>query len=442
MQFEDAFEALNAGDYHRAIELFRAIAASTELALDVVNHGYTLALHRAGERAELADVAFRIGQSHVVHDPASAMDYFQRALHAGLDAARTRQIGEIFEEWAGDRKPGRLTGEVKRVGHVVGSDDDSVEMLVKGLKANGVESKIFATSSTTGWFFNPVGDLVSGDFVERAEQIAESIRESGLQLVFYHGDLSDQILARVAASRPAPVQVSVNRGMECDADLFDGFVHWKRASVEHSRFASHPSSWIPPSSEVEKRQTQNAGTARQNLGIVDASTVSASFSGPTRDQMDSFVKGLVEILTRFPRHYHVFAGRGDVRAVRGMLHSEGVLPRIRFLAPGTDVGSLLDAIDVYLEPFPSTEPAWPVLDVMAAGVPAVALGGSDAEELIADRQLLPRSLGEYIQVADKLLRNADHRSRSGEAMRQRFENEFSVTAMGKRYVEFFEKLLG
>src|SRR6185436_18792917 len=98
MAYEEGFEALNTGDYKRAVELLGHAAESTGFTSDLVNHAYTLALHRANERERLAEVAFRVAAHFIDSDPASGMDYFQRAIQAGLDSGRARTIGEIYEE--------------------------------------------------------------------------------------------------------------------------------------------------------------------------------------------------------------------------------------------------------------------------------------------------------------------------------------------------------
>src|SRR5439155_21718317 len=100
VSYEEAFEAMKNGDFHAAVPLLEKAARDTGYTSDIINHAYTLALHHAGEKPRLAEVSFRVGNSLLQHDPASALDYFQRAMFAGLDAKRVRRIGEVFEEWA------------------------------------------------------------------------------------------------------------------------------------------------------------------------------------------------------------------------------------------------------------------------------------------------------------------------------------------------------
>src|SRR5207244_9208620 len=84
MSYEAAFEALKNGDFHNAVPLLEKAARETGYTSDIINHAYTLALYHADDKPRLADVAFRVANSILEHDPASAMDYFQRALFADL----------------------------------------------------------------------------------------------------------------------------------------------------------------------------------------------------------------------------------------------------------------------------------------------------------------------------------------------------------------------
>ena len=105
MSYEQAFEALKNGDFRTALTLLEKAALETGYTSDIINDALTLALYRSGEKSRLADIAFRLANSLVEHDPSSAMDYFQRALIAGLDTERVRHIGRIFESWAVSAPP-------------------------------------------------------------------------------------------------------------------------------------------------------------------------------------------------------------------------------------------------------------------------------------------------------------------------------------------------
>src|SRR5689334_19054078 len=130
---------------------------------------------------------------------------------------------------------------------------------------------MFTTESAAAWFSNPNTAAMSissapgvhvasteGDFLQRAGRVAEKIRQESLPLVFFHCDFSDQIAARVAAFRVAPVQVNVAHHTPMMAGLFDGYVHLSRNGAQRFQLESCPVVWIPPSSDIEKRM-QTAG---------------------------------------------------------------------------------------------------------------------------------------------------------------------------------------
>ena len=464
MSYEEAFEALKNGDFRTAVPLLEKAARETGYNSDIINHTYTLALHHAGEKPRLADVAFRVANSLLEHDPASAMDYFQRAMLAGLDAQRVRRVGEIFEGWAAPANKSPLRKPVDRVAHVVGcllsghAPTQYVKMLVSSLKLRGISSTIFTTEWAASWFFNPAGapqsqtlDIdadvkiasVEGDFVERAEWVAEAIRESGIQVAFFHGSLTEQITARVAAMRPAPFQINVNHGSEMDADLFDGRIHLFQNAMHRTRF-SHPAEWIPLASDIETRLQMSEPLARQGMGLESASSVSGTFGNLYKVAGSGYLRVLSEIMSRFPKHFHIFAGAGNVKGIRSHLHSEGVLPRIRFLGHVGDVAPLLGVIDVYLASFPHSG-GHSILEAMGAGKPVVVLRFppdshyNSGAELVGVRELIAPGEADYIETAHRLLRNPTLCAAQGKAMLDRFRAEFRPERLGERYKAFIEK---
>jgi glycosyltransferase involved in cell wall biosynthesis len=471
MSDPEAFEALGRGDFKAAIPLLDKASREAGYASDILNHAYTLALYRAGETTRLADVAFQVGNAILGADPALAMDYFQRALFAGLDAARVRRIGEIHEEWA---EPSRRSqsqaqsqGPIRVVAHVVGSlgpahpsskyASEYVRMLSTSLKEHDVQSTIFTTEWASSWFFNSTvtsdsaaaGTVIAtteGDFVERAAKVAAAIRATGAQVAFYHANLCEQITARVAAMRPAPVQVNVNHDSEMDADLFDGYIHLSKAALRSTRFTGHPAEWIPPASNIESRLHSQESVSRQSLGIESASSVSATFGTLGKIASPGYLRMLIEILKRFPKHFHLFAGEGNVKAMRAALHAESVLARVRFLGQMADVAPLFEAVDVYFAPFAHSDARF-ILEAMGAGKPVVGLrnetvtASRSVAELVGISELTAVGEAGYVDLADRLIRDPQLRARYSGAVRDRFRAEYDPSVLGARYLRFLETLL-
>jgi hypothetical protein len=430
---------------------------------ETFNHAYTLALYQAGDRNRLANAAFSIGDFLFETNPGLAMDYFQRALLGGLDAACVRHIGEIFEAWAGprpERDPSAAAGKpIRKVAHVVGSlardheQAQHVNMLAKSLRQEGVHSLIFTTEWDAAWFFNPACEPVSppsnqpdiviasveGDFNERASRVAAAIRASGVQAAFYHGGLSEQITMRVATHRPASVQVNVGYGAEMDASIFDGYIYLTKQGFE---LTHHPEAavWIRPASNIEELLQGCPPNLRQLMALESAETVSATLGDLKHASDPGFLRVLADLLRNSPKHFHLFAGPGDVKPVRGCLHAEEVLPQVRFMGSMSESASVLAVTDVYLSPFLDSADG-PILDAMGAGKPAVVFENSRCAELLGIPELTARNEGDYAQIAQRLIRDKAERERCAGMVLSRFRQEFDPALLGPRYMQFLRKIL-
>jgi glycosyltransferase involved in cell wall biosynthesis len=284
---------------------------------------------------------------------------------------------------------------------------------------------------------------VEGDFVERAQRIANAIRKSGIQVAFYHAGLDEQITARVASFHPTPIQINVDHAGEMDADIFNGRIHLFQNGVERTRFSNAPSEWIPPASDIETRLQMSEPITREAMGLQSAASVSATFGNLNKVASSGYLRALSEIMKRFSKHFHLFAGAGDVKAIRPHLHSQGVLPRVRFLGNLGDVAPLFNVIDVYLAPFPKPS-CRSILEAMGAGKPVVALrfppdsSANAAAELVGIRDLTAPGEADYVEIIDRLLRNPGVREQLGQAVRDRFRGEFRPARMGERYTQFLD----
>jgi len=463
--YEEAFQALREGEYQTAVPILEKAALETGYTSDIINHAYTLALYHAGQKAKLADVSFRVANSLLEQDPGTAMDYFQRAMFAGLEPERVRQIALIFNRWAIPANPSPPDTPVTRVAHVIGcllpSDPATqyLKMLVSSLRNLGIESTIFTTEWSASWFFNPAGvaqsqampldahvtiAAVDGDFIQRASAVADAIRASGIQVVYFHGTLMEQITARVACMRPARVQINVNHGTEMDVNVFDGRIHLFQNAMEHTNFGSDPAEWIPPASDIEMRMNMAEPLTRQAMGLESAGSISASFGNLSNLGGSGYLRAISEIMKRFPKHFHLFAGAGNVRAVRSHLHSEGVLPRVRFMGHVNDVTRLLDVTDIYLAPFPVSDPQ-SIIEAMGVGKPVVAMRfpsdhpSNAGAELVGIKDLIAPGEATYIEIADRLLRNSAFRDQQSRAVQARFRAEFRPERLGERYKEFLAR---
>jgi Glycosyl transferases group 1 len=335
----------------------------------------------------------------------------------------------------------RVSGEeasaLHRVAHVFASStpDDGrgqyLKILVASLRNQGIESMVFDTGSA----------VAQDEAMDRARSIAETIRAANVQVAFFHSGLPGLMTAVLAAGRLAPIQVNVNHRSDIAEDLFDGHIHLFRHAMHRTGVSSQLNEWIPMVSDVEARLRTAEPVTKHALGLDPASTVSATFGNLSDAASNGYLRMLSEILNRFPKHIHLFAGPGNVKGIRSFLHSEGILPRVRFLGQLGDVAPLLGVLDVFLASFPRSNSSF-VLDAMGAGKPVVALRFPDdsennsAAELVSIDELTPRTEGQYIHIVESLLRNETLRQTRGRAMLDRFCKEFRPELLGERYKTF------
>jgi hypothetical protein len=466
---QKALQALRSGDFDGAATLLKHVVEEHQYASPIHNDTYTLALHKAARRSELAAASFQIGNRWRESDPAVAMDYFQRALFNGISPEQVREIGEWHERRAVRTIPDRSGPEIRadRVAHVVGcllsghAPSLYVQLLSKALKARGIESYVFTTEWAANWFFNPPGArqsqqieieaqtviaTIDANFEERANHVAAAIRSAKIDIAFYHNSLTEQITTRVAALRPARLQLNVNHAQEVAADLFDGFIHLFENGVRRTRFPFRPWRYIPLVSDIEDRMSSCASMTRQSLGIDSAQTVSGTFGSLYKISEFAYLQSVAKILKRFPAHFHIFAGSGDDVSIKEFFRNEGLLPRILFLGHMPDVAPLLDCIDIYLNSFPESG-GQSVLEPMAAAKPVVIRRYAEVShlnvgaELAGLPDLIAASEDEYVGIAERLLENPDLRQKYGESLRQRFQTNFRPDRLAEQYLDFMKSLL-
>jgi glycosyltransferase involved in cell wall biosynthesis len=465
---QKALQALRSGDFDRAGTLLKHVVEEHQYASPVLNDAYTLALYKAGRRSELADASFQIGNRLRNSDPAAAMDFFQRAIFNGISPEQVREIGEWHERRAARTIQDRSGPKIRtdRVAHVVGcllsghAPSLYVQLLSKALKARGVESHVFTTEWAANWFFNPTGAHqserieidaptviapIDGNFEERADRVAAAIRSAKIDIAFYHNSLAEQITTRVAALRPARIQVNVNHAQEVAADLFDGFIHLFENGVRRTRFPFRQWRHIPLISDIEDRLSSCARRTRQSLGIDSAQTVSGTFGNLYKVYDATYLHTMAKIMKRFPAHFHIFAGSGDNASIKEFFRQEGLLPRILFLGHMPDVAPLLDCIDIYLNSFPESG-GQSVLEPMAAAKPVVIRRYAEEShynvgaELAGLPDLIAASEEEYVGIAQRLLENPDLRQTCGEFLRQRFRANFRPARLAEQYLDFMKSL--
>ena len=139
------------------------------------------------------------------------------------------------------------------------------------------------------------------------------------------------------------------------------------------------------------------------------------------------------------------AGRGEEEANLHRLARElGIEERVHLLGLRSDVGRLLAAADVFVQPSRSEGLPLAVLEAMAAGLPVVATRvGGMAEAIVEGETGLQIEPGDPEALAGalaSLLAQPERRRRLGDAGRARAVAEFSVETMAQRYEALFARL--
>jgi len=321
---------------------------------------------------------------------------------------------------------------------------------------------VFTTEWAANWFFNPPGSRqsepveieaetiiagIDGNFDERAQRIADAIRSARIDVAFYHNSLTEQITTRVAALRPARIQINVNHAEEVEADLFDGFIHLFENGVQRTRFPLRPWRHIPLISDIEERLSSSLPMTRAKLGIESAQTVSGTFGNLYKTSDVTYLQAVARILKDFRAHFHIFAGSGNNASIKEFFRKEGLLARVVFLGQMPDVAPLLDCIDIYLNSFPHSG-GQSVLEPMAAGKPMVIRHFAHkthqnvGAELAGVPDLIAGSDDEYVAIAERLLRDPDLRKMYGQSVQSRFQENFRPSRLADQYVDFINFLAG
>lgn len=464
---QDALQALRDGDYPAAASLLEDVVAKNRYSSSVLNHAYTIALHAAGKTSELTEAAFTIGSHYEATNAGLALDYYQRAIFFGLDAARVRQVCEFQARLAKPPAGRTRTIRTNRIAHVIGcflpghAPSLYIQLMSEALADHGIQSYVFTTEWAAGWFFNPPGrqsqpmdvraesiiGLEQGGFLERADHVAEAIRSHDIDVAFYHCGPTEQITIRVAALHPAPVQINVNHATEVDADIFEGFAHLFQNGLERSRFPHRPSRWIPLISDIEDRLAACSPAARKDFDLEEAETVSGTFGNLFKASSEEYVRTLIRILERFPNHYHLIAGSGDEGPLRRGLGAAGRLSQVRFLGYMDDIAPVLNLIDVYLNTFPVSG-GQSILEPMSIRKPVVVLRYAEATHFNAGAELaaVPEAVVDseeaYFDLASRLIEDPGLRAQLGSKLEQQFRENFRPSGLGPRYVDFIDEVVG
>lgn len=177
------------------------------------------------------------------------------------------------------------------------------------------------------------------------------------------------------------------------------------------------------------------GALRRELGIpADAPVVGTLARLVDQKRLDR----LVRVVGELPDDVHcLIAGEGPERGLlEGVARSVGVADRVRFLGFRSDVGAVLDALDVLVLTSERESLANAMLEALASGVPVVTTpvsGAAEALEPLPDGRrpglVVPEAVEPLARAVESILQCPSVRTEMGAAARQRARERFGEARM-------------
>jgi glycosyltransferase involved in cell wall biosynthesis len=138
----------------------------------------------------------------------------------------------------------------------------------------------------------------------------------------------------------------------------------------------------------------------------------------------------------------VIAGEGPMRsALEALIARSGLEESVRLLGHRPDIESVLEALDVFVQPSRSEGMSNTILEAMASGLPVVATHVGGADEMVVDGEtgvLVPAHDAQALASAlERLVISEALRQNMGAAGRNRVQLEFSLQAMIDGYRSFY-----
>jgi glycosyltransferase involved in cell wall biosynthesis len=190
-------------------------------------------------------------------------------------------------------------------------------------------------------------------------------------------------------------------------------------------------------------RTGESGAVRRELGIpADAFVIGCVARLARQKRLDRMMRAIALV----PEPIHcIIAGEGEgLEPTRALAAELGMADRIHFPGFRSDVGDVLDAMDLFVVSSDREGLANAMLEAMAFGLPVVSTDVSGAREALDPAHGEPRagivtgfSGDELARAIGALLRDGDARRRMGDAARERAERRFGE----QRFLDEWERLL-
>jgi glycosyltransferase involved in cell wall biosynthesis len=154
------------------------------------------------------------------------------------------------------------------------------------------------------------------------------------------------------------------------------------------------------------------------------------------------VEAAPAIFAQHPEAEIVFAGEGPLEAaLKARAHELGIDGRVRFLGVCDDVAGLLSRCHVFVRPSLTEGMPLTVLEAMACALPVVATAVGGTPEVVEDGVtgilVRPRDVGGLAHALNRLLGDADLRTRLGRNGRELVEKTYTWERVVERNLEVY-----
>ena len=199
--------------------------------------------------------------------------------------------------------------------------------------------------------------------------------------------------------------------------------------------------------ETKFKIESNTGEIRDRLGLSAASKIIGIVArlDPIKNHK-SAIKAIRLIVERFSNAVLLIVGDGPLRGeLEHFVRQCKLEKHVVFLGTRTDVHQLLSIMDIFI--LCSTSEGMPVtlLEAMAAGRPIVATDVGGVSEVIEHGKngllIEPNSHELLADAILDLLTNKEKAQRMGLSARNKFESNFTLSAMIKKYEDVYASLL-
>ena len=225
--------------------------------------------------------------------------------------------------------------------------------------------------------------------------------------------------------------------------------HGKRYLVEHEGVNERKIFKIYNGIDPQKfGRTHSGKVIRSGLGLHDDQSIIGIVArlDPIKNHT-CLIRAMKIIVTRLPRTVLLIIGDGALRSeLEGLTANLGLQDHIKFFGARSDIAELLSMLDVFVLSSLSEGLSLTLIEACAAAKPIVATDVGGNAEIVKHQSnglLVPSDRPE--DLAEAILEILSHEVKArlmGEKGRKKFQEEFTLNVMVKKYEDLYESCHG